>query len=187
MTTEPVRNAFEAEPRQQHTPCQLLERLQAQCPVRIPHGQRTLQRRLKEWRREAAHRMVFGTMTADADVAPGDGQGRLISNRANDCLSDREGGAKQPCGFAAALGRRRRVAHNSTGPISPSINLQIRKGAAARRRINEATGARLVRQRFTSREHSPVRQYAFQSRLPRYSQPAPSRITAACASAATCC
>jgi hypothetical protein len=36
-------------------------------------------------------------MTADAGMAPGDGQGRLISNRANDdCFSDREGGAKCP-------------------------------------------------------------------------------------------
>jgi hypothetical protein len=41
--------------------------------------------------------MVFGTMTPDAGVGPwGDGQGRVISNRANDCFSDREGGAKSP-------------------------------------------------------------------------------------------
>jgi hypothetical protein len=38
------------------------------------------------------------------------------------------------------------------------------------RRTSEATGACLVRQRFTSREHSPVRQYGFLSRLPRYSE-----------------
>jgi hypothetical protein len=94
VTTE-LRGWFEAEP--WHTSRELLERLQAQCPGGYPDGQlRTLQRRLKEWRREAAHRMVFGTMTADAGVAPGDGQGKLISNRANDCFSDREGGAKSP-------------------------------------------------------------------------------------------
>jgi hypothetical protein len=40
--------------------------------------------------------MVFGTMTADAGVAAGDGEGRLLSNGANDCFSDREGGAKSP-------------------------------------------------------------------------------------------
>src|SRR2546423_13009018 len=35
------------------------------------------------------------------------------------------------------------------------------------RRTSEATGACLVRQRLTSREHSPVRQYVFSSCLPR--------------------
>jgi hypothetical protein len=28
----------------------------------------------------------------------------------------------KPCGFAAALGRRRRVAHNSTGPTTATID-----------------------------------------------------------------
>jgi hypothetical protein len=32
-------------------------------------------------------------MTADRDIAPGEGQ---LSNGANDCFSDREGGAKSP-------------------------------------------------------------------------------------------
>src|SRR5256885_6081745 len=36
------------------------------------------------------------------------------------------------------------------------------------RRTSEATGACLVRQRSTSREHSPMRQYGVLSRLPRY-------------------
>jgi hypothetical protein len=94
VTTE-LRGWFEAEP--WHTSRELFERLQAQCPGVYPDGQlRTLQRRLKEWRREAAHRMVLGTMTADAGVAPGNGEGRLLSNGANDCFSDREGGAKSP-------------------------------------------------------------------------------------------
>jgi hypothetical protein len=62
VTTE-LRGWFDAEP--WHTSRELFERLQAQCPGVYPDGQlRTLQRRLKEWRREAAHRMVFGTMTA---------------------------------------------------------------------------------------------------------------------------
>ena len=64
-----ARGWFDAEP--WHTSRELFERLQAQWPGVYPDGQlRTLQRRLKEWRREAAHRMVFGTMTADAGVAP---------------------------------------------------------------------------------------------------------------------
>jgi hypothetical protein len=77
VTTE-LRGWFEAEP--WHTSRELLERLQAECPGVYPDGQlRTLQRRLKEWRREAAHRMVFGTMTADPGVASGNGQGKLLS------------------------------------------------------------------------------------------------------------
>ena len=75
---------------------------------------------------------------------------------------------KEPCGFAAALGRRCRVAHNSTGPTSISIDFGLRRGAVARAEINEATGTRAVRQRSQPGEHSPVRQYAFSSRLPRY-------------------
>ena len=68
VTTE-LREWFETEP--WHTSRELLERLQAQYPGVYPEGQlRTLQRRLKEWRREAAHRMVFGTMTVDPGDAP---------------------------------------------------------------------------------------------------------------------
>jgi hypothetical protein len=94
VTTE-LRRWFEAEP--WHTSRELLERLQAQYPGVYPEGQlRTLQRRLKEWRREAAHRMVFGTMTADSGVASGDGQSRLLSNGSSDYISDREAGAKSP-------------------------------------------------------------------------------------------
>ena len=75
-----------------------MERLQAERPAVYPDGQlRTLQRRLKEWRREAAHRMVFGTMTANPGVAPGDGEGSPLSNGANDYFSgDGDGGAKSP-------------------------------------------------------------------------------------------
>jgi hypothetical protein len=35
-------------------------------------------------------------MTADAGVAPADGEGSLPSNGANDYFSDRQGGAKSP-------------------------------------------------------------------------------------------
>jgi hypothetical protein len=51
---------------------QLLERLQAEIPGTYPDKLlRTLQRRVKHWRREAAHRMVFGTSGAD-EGADGD-------------------------------------------------------------------------------------------------------------------
>jgi hypothetical protein len=93
--TVELRGWFEAEP--WHTSRELLERLQAQCPGIYPDGQlRTLQRRLKEWRREVAHQMVFGTTTADPGFAHGDGKRSLLSNGANDCFSNCEGGAKSP-------------------------------------------------------------------------------------------
>jgi len=93
--TVELRGWFEAEP--WHTSRELLERLQAQCPGVYPEGQlRTLQRRLKEWRREAAHQMVFGTTTADPGFSHGDGKRSLLSNGANDCFGDCEGDAKSP-------------------------------------------------------------------------------------------
>ena len=61
-----------------------------------------------------------------------------------------------------------RVAHNSTGPASVSFDNETEKELRLGRRTSEATGARLVRQRSTSREHSPMRQYGFLSRLPPY-------------------
>jgi hypothetical protein len=60
-----LREWFEAEP--WRTSRELFERLQAEYPGVYPDGQlRTCQRRLKEWRREAALRLVFGTATVDA-------------------------------------------------------------------------------------------------------------------------
>jgi hypothetical protein len=54
-----LRAWFEAEPAQ--TGRELFERLQAQHPGVYPDGQlRTCQRRLKVWRREMAHKLVFG-------------------------------------------------------------------------------------------------------------------------------
>jgi hypothetical protein len=77
-----LRGWFEEEP--WHTSRELLERLQARCPGVYPDGQlRTLQRRLKDWRREAAQRMVFGAMTADPGIVLGDGEGRLLSHGAS--------------------------------------------------------------------------------------------------------
>jgi hypothetical protein len=94
VTTE-LREWFEAE--HWRTSRELLERLQAEYPGIYPDGQlRTLQRRLKQWRREPAHRMVFGTMTADPCIAPGDVKGSLLSVGANDYFSDRHGGPKSP-------------------------------------------------------------------------------------------
>jgi len=62
-----MRAWFEAEP--WRTSRELFERLQAEQPGVFPDGQlRTLQRRLKEWRREKAHDMVFGT-GADTKLA----------------------------------------------------------------------------------------------------------------------
>lgn len=60
-----LREWFEAEP--WRTSRELFERLQVEYPGVYPDGQlRTCQRRLKEWRREAALRLVFGTATVDA-------------------------------------------------------------------------------------------------------------------------
>jgi hypothetical protein len=59
VVTARVRDWFDAEP--WRTARELFERLQSEHPGAYPPGQlRTLQRRLKEWRREAAHRLVFG-------------------------------------------------------------------------------------------------------------------------------
>jgi hypothetical protein len=62
--TTMVRDWFEAEP--WRTSRELFERLQEQRPGVFPDGHlRTLQRRLKEWRREQAHRLVFRGEVAD--------------------------------------------------------------------------------------------------------------------------
>jgi hypothetical protein len=60
--SERLREWFEAEP--WRTGRELLERLQAEHPGVYPDGQlRTLQRRLKIWRQETAHKMVFGVLS----------------------------------------------------------------------------------------------------------------------------
>jgi hypothetical protein len=61
--TDQVHGWFEIEP--WRTSRELFDRLQAQQPGVYTAGQlRTLQRRMKGWRREVAHRMVFGATTA---------------------------------------------------------------------------------------------------------------------------
>ncbi|MGH9477536.1 MAG: ISNCY family transposase, partial [Terriglobales bacterium] len=63
-----TREWFEAEP--WRTSRELLERLQGEHPGVYPDGQlRTLQRRLKIWRREVAHTLVFGPPATD-EAAP---------------------------------------------------------------------------------------------------------------------
>ena len=63
--TERLRGWFEAEP--WRTSRQLLERLQAECPGRYPDKLlRTLQRRVKVWRHERVHDLVFGPYGSDA-------------------------------------------------------------------------------------------------------------------------
>jgi hypothetical protein len=79
-TTWPLlRQWFEAEP--ERTGRQLLERLQAEHPGVYPDGQlRTLQRRLKGWRGEAARRMVFTTSTVDRGLEVDGAVGSLFGN-----------------------------------------------------------------------------------------------------------
>ncbi len=63
-----TREWFEAEP--WRTSRELLERLQGEHPGVYPDGQlRTLQRRLKGWRREIAHTLVFGSAATDETVS----------------------------------------------------------------------------------------------------------------------
>lgn len=64
-----VRAWFEAEP--WRTGRELFQRLQANHPGVYPAGQlRTLQRRLKIWRREMAHQLVFGSAAAGKIAGP---------------------------------------------------------------------------------------------------------------------
>jgi hypothetical protein len=59
-----VREWFEAEP--WRTSRELFERLQGERPGVFPDGQlRTLQRRMKEWRRARARELVFGAAVAE--------------------------------------------------------------------------------------------------------------------------
>src|SRR3954454_6165422 len=61
--------------------------------------------------------------------------------RATKCVSGGVAGQQKPCGFVAALGRRQRVAHNSTGPTSVALILGFRRGAGAAGGSIESTGA----------------------------------------------
>ena len=65
--TAQVHEWFQAEP--WRTSRELFERLQAERPGAYTDGQlRTLQRRLKGWRRDVAHTLVFGTAVAGDGV-----------------------------------------------------------------------------------------------------------------------
>ena len=67
-----LREWFEAEP--WRTSRELFERLQQEQPGAFPDGQRrTLQRRLKEWRRDLAHKLVFGVEAAGETAAKSSG------------------------------------------------------------------------------------------------------------------
>ena len=69
---------FDAEP--WRTARELLERLQNEQPGIYPARQlRTLQRRLKEWRRDKAHELVFGVAATAAAVAPVPAQVRSVT------------------------------------------------------------------------------------------------------------
>ncbi len=64
--TARMRAWFEAEP--WRTSSELFERLQGEQPGTYPAGQpRTLQRRLKGWRGEMAHKLVSGDTAATAE------------------------------------------------------------------------------------------------------------------------
>ena len=67
MTAE-LRTWLDAEP--WRTSRQLFERLQTAHPGAFPDGQlRTLQRRVKDWRREKTHEMVFGAVATRKPTA----------------------------------------------------------------------------------------------------------------------
>lgn len=66
--TPMVRGWFEVEP--WRTSRELFERLQGERPGVFPDGQlRTLQRRMKEWRRERARELVFGAAVVEETLA----------------------------------------------------------------------------------------------------------------------
>ena len=77
-----LRQWFDAEP--ERTGRELFERLQAEHPGVYPNGQlRTLQLRLKGWRREAARRLVFATPTMEPGFGTGaEGRGAMTMRSA---------------------------------------------------------------------------------------------------------
>ena len=68
--TPQLREWFEAEP--WRSAGELFERLQSEHPGVYPDGQlRTFQRRVKSWRRDVAHKLVFGAEATVAGAAMG--------------------------------------------------------------------------------------------------------------------
>jgi hypothetical protein len=102
-TTWPLlRQWFEAEP--ERTGRELFERLQAEHPGVYPDGQlRTLQRRLKGWRREAARRMVFATPTGDPGLGINGAEGSLLGNGGKEASSGGVGGRQSPVDLPLCL------------------------------------------------------------------------------------
>lgn len=73
--TEDLRAWFEEEP--WRTGRELLERLQTIYPGAYPDGLlRTVQRRVKDWRRDRAHTMIFGIASASAQHPTTSGKGK---------------------------------------------------------------------------------------------------------------
>ena len=69
VVTVQLREWFETKP--WRTARELLERLQEEQPGTYPVGLlRTLQRRLKVWRRDKAHELVFGATPAEVSPVP---------------------------------------------------------------------------------------------------------------------
>ena len=76
--TAEIRSWFDAEP--WRTSRELLERLQAVHPGNFPNGRlRTLQRRIKDWRRERSHEMIFGAITAEPPTSTDEATGALVA------------------------------------------------------------------------------------------------------------
>jgi hypothetical protein len=90
---------FTAEP--WRTSRELLERLQAEQPGIYPDGLlRTLQRRLKIWRSEIAHNMVFGAINSRPPV-------ESKASRPAVLAGGRTGGSEPSLAARARLGRRK--------------------------------------------------------------------------------
>jgi hypothetical protein len=76
--TAEIRSWFDAEP--WRTSRELFERLQAVHPGEYPDGQlRTLQRRVKDWRRERSREMIFGAVTANPPTLTDEATGALVA------------------------------------------------------------------------------------------------------------
>ena len=75
MVTDTLREWFEAEP--WRSSGELLQRLRAEHPDKFTAGQiRTLQRRVKAWRGEVAHKLVFGDGMTSVDHSGSNDRGR---------------------------------------------------------------------------------------------------------------
>ena len=123
-TTWPLlRQWFEAEPKR--TRRQLFERLQAEHPGLYPDGQlRTLQRRLKEWRRDTARRMIFATPRVDHGIAVDGAEGSLFGNRREEHSSD---GRESPVDLPLRLDDADASPTTPQGPQQQAIHIEERE------------------------------------------------------------